>query len=64
MGSVDGEISFGALIAGLNDVPGQSLFDVHNRLNVNTNGCLFPAGYGSGGSDADSPRSPQSLRAS
>ena len=59
-----GKFPSGALIAGLNDVPGQSLFDVHNRLNVNTNGCLFPAGYGSGGSDADSPRSPQSLRAS
>lgn len=59
-----GKFPSGALIAGLNDVPGQSLFDVHKRLNVNTNGCLFPAGYGSGGSDADSPRSPRSLRTS
>ena len=24
---------------------GKSLFDIHERLNVNTNGCPFPAGY-------------------
>jgi hypothetical protein len=35
----------GAIVPGLNDVPGDSLFDVHARLNVNRNGCAFPAGY-------------------
>jgi hypothetical protein len=36
----------GAIVAGLNDVPGASLFDIATRLNVNRNGCAFPAGYG------------------
>jgi hypothetical protein len=36
----------GALVSGVNDVAGQSAFDVHQRLNVNTNGCEFPIGYG------------------
>lgn len=40
-----GEFPHGAIIAGLNDVAGQSAFDVHKRLNVNCNGCPFPAGY-------------------
>jgi hypothetical protein len=30
---------------GLNRISGQSLFDVGTRLNVNQNGCSFPAGY-------------------
>jgi len=34
---------------GLNRVAGQSLFDFHTRVNVNTGGCNFPAGYGGGG---------------
>lgn len=34
---------------GLNRVSGQSLFDIHTRLNVHTGGCSFPAGYGTGG---------------
>ena len=34
---------------GVNRVAGQSLFDIHNRLNVNTNGCSLPSGYGGGG---------------
>ncbi len=38
----------GAIVAGLNDVPGSSLFDVPKRLNVNQNGCRFPSGYASG----------------
>jgi hypothetical protein len=38
----------GATVASLNDQPGNSLFDIANRLNINTNGCSFPAGYGSG----------------
>jgi hypothetical protein len=32
----------GALVKGINDIPGSSLFDVHKRLNVNTNGCSLP----------------------
>lgn len=32
---------------GTNAVAGQSAFDIHERLNVNRNGCPFPAGYGS-----------------
>lgn len=35
----------GALVGGINDVAGSSLFDVHQRLNVNYNGCSFPSGY-------------------
>ena len=34
----------GALVSGINTVAGTSLFDLHRRLNVNTNGCLFPTG--------------------
>jgi hypothetical protein len=41
-----GEFPHGAVVRGVNDVPGQSAFDVHQRLNVNTNGCSFPSGYG------------------
>jgi hypothetical protein len=40
-----GEFPHGAVVAGVNDVPGGSLFDIHTRLNVNRNGCAFPAGY-------------------
>ncbi len=40
-----GEFPHGALVPGLNDLPGKSLFDVHKRLNINMNGCEFPAGY-------------------
>jgi hypothetical protein len=40
-----GSFPHGALVAGVNDVPGESAFDVHERLNVNTNGCRFPVGY-------------------
>ncbi|MFO0570665.1 MAG: hypothetical protein U0263_33825 [Polyangiaceae bacterium] len=35
----------GAIVAGVNDVPGQSLFDVHERLHVNNHGCSFPKSY-------------------
>ena len=35
----------GAIVPGVNDVPGASLFDIANRLNVNRNGCAFPASY-------------------
>lgn len=34
---------------GVNRVAGQSLFDFHTRININTGGCPFPAGYGGGG---------------
>lgn len=32
----------GVQVAGINDVVGSSCFDVHTRLNVNTNGCTLP----------------------
>ncbi len=37
-----GEFPHGALVEGINDLAGASLFDVHKRLNVNTNGCRLP----------------------
>jgi hypothetical protein len=37
-----GEFPRGAIVAGMNDTPGDSLFDIHTRLNVNRNGCPFP----------------------
>jgi hypothetical protein len=40
-----GQFPCGAIIPGINDIPGQSCFDVHTRLNVNTNGCSLPKGY-------------------
>ena len=40
-----GAFPCGAVVAGMNDVSGASCRDVHRRLNVNTNGCAFPAGY-------------------
>ena len=36
---VTGAFPCGAIVPGLNDVPGSSCFDVHERLNVNANGC-------------------------
>jgi hypothetical protein len=38
-------IGQGVIVAGLNDVAGQSLFDIGSRLNINQNRCSFPAGY-------------------
>ncbi|MBI4137354.1 hypothetical protein HY469_04795 [Candidatus Roizmanbacteria bacterium] len=35
-------IGCGAIIPGVNDIAGKSCFDVHKRLNVNTNGCQLP----------------------
>lgn len=44
---VTGEFPHGAADPdGVNRVAGASIHDVHQRLNVNTNGCSFPAGYG------------------
>ena len=37
-----GAFPHGAIIPGVNDIPGSSAFDVHKRLNVNTNGCSLP----------------------
>jgi hypothetical protein len=45
---ITGKFPCGAIVPGVNDVPGQSCVDVHQRLNVNTNGCPFPVGYGQG----------------
>lgn len=59
-----GEFPHGASVTGLNDVAGQSLFDVHKRLNVNRDGCSFPVGYGRGDSGDKSPARPIGLRAS
>jgi hypothetical protein len=38
-------LAAGAIVPGVNDIAGQSAFDVHKRLNVNVNGCSFPAEY-------------------
>jgi len=44
--NTDGSPVFtGAIVPGLNDVAGSSLFDIANRLNINKNGCAFPTGY-------------------
>jgi hypothetical protein len=51
----------GATVGGLNDVAGQSLFDVANRLNINRNGCSFPVAYAGGGGSA--PFAPTGLTA-
>jgi hypothetical protein len=60
-----GEFPHGAIVDGVNDVAGQSLFDVHKRLNVNANGCSFPANYGSDrSSDEAAPARPVGLQAS
>lgn len=40
-----GQFPTGAIIEGVNDISDSSLFDVHKRLNVNTNGCTFPEHY-------------------
>jgi hypothetical protein len=40
-----GEFPRGALVSGVNDIRGQSAFDIHQRLNVNGNDCTFPTGY-------------------
>jgi len=40
-----GRFPCGAVVAGVNDVPGHSCFDVHTRLNVNYNGCSLPGKY-------------------
>jgi hypothetical protein len=56
-----GEFPHGAIVAGLNDVAGQSAFDVHKRLNVNTNGCAFPASFAQD-SNSTPPTPPANLQ--
>jgi hypothetical protein len=40
-----GAFHAGAIVAGVNDIAGSSLFDVQTRLNVNLNGCSYPSSY-------------------
>lgn len=47
-------------VDGTNRVVGESLFDIHTRLNVNTQGCPFPADYASG--DKQAPAAPSNLQ--
>lgn len=52
-----GEFPHGdADLDGTNRVDGESIHDVHLRLNVNTNGCIFPTSYG-GSSNPTNPLS-------
>lgn len=46
---ITGEFPHGAIVTGVNDNPAISLSGFHLRVNVNTGGCPFPTGYGSGG---------------
>ena len=57
-----GKFPCGAIVGGVNDIPGTSCFDVHTRLNVNTTGCPFPAVYAQGGPDFGPPAAPGNLR--
>lgn len=40
-----GQFPHGTLVQGVNDIAGQSAFDVNVRLNVNSGGCAFPSNY-------------------
>lgn len=54
-----GEFPHGAFTQdGVNHVAGNSLYDIHERLNVNRNGCFFPTGYGEEGSSGVPPPTP------
>jgi hypothetical protein len=52
-----GAFPYGALVPGLNNIAGQSLYDVHTRLNINRNGCSFPVSYKSSTTTLSSPTS-------
>jgi hypothetical protein len=52
-----GKFPCGAIVLGLNDVSGSSCSDVHKRLNVNANGCAFPASY-TQNADTTPPKTP------
>jgi len=56
-----GEFPCGAQVSGVNDIAGTSCFDVHERLNVNVNGCSFPAAY-SASEDTGPPLPPSGLQ--
>lgn len=50
-----GKFPCGSVVTGMNDVPGSSCNDVHQRLNVNTNGCSFPSSFRNRVSDTTAP---------
>lgn len=41
-----GEYPCGVVVPGVNDIAGDSCFDVHERLHVGTDGCAVPTGIG------------------
>lgn len=53
--TVTGEFPYGAVIAGINNVAGDSLFDIDDRLNINTVNCPFPDGYADEPTIVDAP---------
>jgi len=54
-----GSFPCGAIVAGLNDSPGASCFDVNKRLNVNAGGCFLPS---SSDKESTNPSAPKNLR--
>lgn len=52
--SVTGEFPHGVTVSGITDADSVGAYNVHTRLNVNTGGCSFPAGYG-GSAPTDPP---------
>jgi hypothetical protein len=50
-----GKFPCGAVVAGVNDVAGASCSSVHQRLNVQANGCALPSGYGASSLTVSSP---------
>ena len=51
-------LSAGGIVQGINDVPGSSLRDLQERLNVNRNGCRFPSDYGEPAENRSAPPVP------
>jgi hypothetical protein len=51
-----GKFPCGAIVPGVNDIPGASCFDVHKRLNVQSNGCSLPSTYGQQSVKSTSPQ--------
>ncbi|MEQ1679894.1 MAG: hypothetical protein ABL950_04740 [Nitrospira sp.] len=56
-----GAFPHGALVPGLNNIAGQSLYDLHIRLNINRNGCSFPVAYRSSATSLVAPASASGL---
>ena len=56
-----GAFPHGALVPGLNNIAGQSLYDLHIRLNINRNGCSFPSAYKTSTTTLAAPTSARSL---